>query len=81
VMDWSPNRLSRIPPFCFWFGSRLYYEKLPFESDTHIRFIQQLYFIIAILIPGLIVMALFILIFYIGNHYKDLRDPEEIRAI
>lgn len=42
-----------LPPFCYFFGTRLYYEKLPYESDTHLQFIRQLFFIWAIIIPGL----------------------------
>jgi hypothetical protein len=67
VVDRNPNRLSRIPPFCYWWGSKLYYEKIPLESDTHIQFIQQLFFIFAIIIPGIIFVIIIILIGLIKN--------------
>lgn len=54
VVEKDSNLLKQIPPFCFWFGTKLYYEKLPNEAEAQITFLQQLYFIFAVIIPGLI---------------------------
>jgi hypothetical protein len=56
VVEKSPNLLRQIPPFCFWIGTKLYYEKLFYESQTQIQFLQQLYFLFAIVFPVIILI-------------------------
>jgi hypothetical protein len=58
VVEKSSHLFAKLPLFCYGFGSKLYYEKLPHESDSHLRFIQHLYFIFAVLIPVLILIVI-----------------------
>ncbi|HEX3048423.1 MAG TPA: transglutaminase domain-containing protein [Bacillota bacterium] len=62
VAEKGSGLFAKVPPFCYWFGSKLYYEKLSNESDTHFQFIQHLYFIFAIVVP--VIIMIFLL--YIG---------------
>jgi hypothetical protein len=47
----NPKWYSALPPFRYWFGPKIYYEKLPAESDHHLRFVQNFYFIVIVVLP------------------------------
>jgi hypothetical protein len=52
--------MAMLPPFRYWFGTKLYYELLPGESARHIALAQHLYFVAVVVLPamfGLLVMA------------------------
>lgn len=69
----KPGFFARqIPPFCYWFGTKLYYERLPNESDAQIRFLQQLYFMLAVVVPVLIMIFTGIVIYRAGWKGKRL---------
>jgi hypothetical protein len=57
VEERAPNGLLRyLPPFCYFWGSRLYYQKASSESDFHILTIQSLYFVFTIIVPAIIII-------------------------
>ena len=58
------NLLAMIPPWRYWYGPKLYYQKLALESDQHLRFWQWLYLIIVLIIPiSLILLVILFIIF------------------
>lgn len=63
ISERKTNFFSRIPPFCFWLGTKFYYQTLPFESDSPIDFMRQLYFGFALLIPILLGFYTMMIIF------------------
>lgn len=53
VLDPGGDRwLSRLPPFRYWLGPKLYYEKSPAESVSHLEFMQRLYFLLVVVLPS-----------------------------
>lgn len=55
--DGSRHRLLRLPPLVYWFGGTRYYERLPQESVSHLKFMNQYYFVSVVLLPALILIA------------------------
>lgn len=53
VVD-KPDIFHQIPPLCFWWGTKFYYQRLPNESVFQIEFTQQLFIIFALWVPVLI---------------------------
>jgi len=59
------NFLAMIPPLRYWYGPKLYYQKLALESDQHLRFWQWIYLIIVLLIPNCLIII--VILFIISN--------------
>lgn len=62
VNDGKSNPLLHIPPLCYWFGTKMYYEELPKESAAHLKFWKQFYFITTVILPILILSIAFMAI-------------------
>ncbi len=60
VDEGSPYRALRLPPILYWFGPRLYYEKLQHESVLHLEFLRQYYALVVVIVP-LLLLAAFLL--------------------
>ena len=49
--------IFKLPPLRFWFGPRLYYLKLPYESTAHLDSLNRLYLLAVVLLPILILLV------------------------
>jgi len=79
VEERAPNLLLRyLPPVCYFWGSKLYYQKTSYESDFHILMIQSLYFIFAIIVPAIIII-LSIFVLYIAS-IRPVRQKHRIKS-
>jgi len=54
----SPSWALKLPPILYWFGPRLYYEKLQHESVLHLELLRQCYVLIVVIAPLLLLAAL-----------------------
>lgn len=73
VVERPSNYLAQIPPFCFWFGTKLYYERSSTESDAQVGFLQQIYLIFAVVIPVSILVFIGYIGYYTGWKRKRLK--------
>jgi hypothetical protein len=51
LREGSPRRILNLPPLSYWFGPRLYYEKLPKESVSHLECAGAFYRASMLLLP------------------------------
>ncbi len=54
----SPHRALKLPPLLYWFGPRLFYEKLAQESVCHLEFLARCYAGVAVILPCLLLLGL-----------------------
>jgi hypothetical protein len=50
----SRRRALQLPPLLYWFGPRLYYEKLPLESVRHLELLDRCYAGVVVILPLLL---------------------------
>ncbi len=53
----SGGVIPKLPPLRFWFGSKLYYQKLPKESTVHLDTFNRLYLLAVVLLPGTVLLV------------------------
>ncbi|HEB12254.1 MAG TPA: hypothetical protein ENI11_01095 [Actinobacteria bacterium] len=57
VVPGSRSGIFKLPPLRFWFGSKLYYRKLPKETTLHLESLNRLYLLGVVLLPGMILLV------------------------
>jgi hypothetical protein len=64
IIHRSDSKLFKVPPLSYWYGQKLYYEKLSQESISHVTFWEQIYLMAIIILPT--VLFIIILLFIVG---------------
>lgn len=65
VIKRSKIKLLNLPLLSYIFGNKLYYEKLPQESNSHLKFWERIYLMSSLILPVLIINLIILLFIYL----------------